>query len=42
MTTKSSFESLEQLEEMLKMGMEEGMREAMGQIDALLEQNVDA
>ena len=36
MTTKSSFESLEQLEEMLKMGMEEGMREAMGQIDALL------
>ncbi len=36
MTTTSSFESLEQLEEMVKMGMQEGMREAMGQIDAVL------
>ncbi|MET1035467.1 MAG: SRPBCC domain-containing protein [Arthrobacter sp.] len=41
MTTLSRFESLEQLEEMSKMGMEEGMREAMGQIDAVLaEQSV--
>lgn len=41
MTLVSSFESLEQLEEMTKMGMEEGMRDAMGQIDAILaEQNV--
>lgn len=37
MTTKSSFESAEQLEQMLQMGMEEGMIQAMGQIDALLE-----
>lgn len=36
MTTVSSFESAEQLEEMVKMGMEEGMGLAMGQIDALL------
>lgn len=36
MITTSHFESLEQLEEMVKMGMEEGMSLAMGQIDALL------
>ncbi len=36
MTMSSQFESLEQLEEMLAMGMEEGMREALGQIDAIL------
>ena len=30
------FPSLEQMEEMLKMGMEEGLREAVGQMDALL------
>ena len=36
MTTVSSFESAEQLEEMIKMGMEEGMGLAMGQIDTLL------
>lgn len=36
MITTSYFESLEQLEEMVKMGMEEGMSLAMGQIDALL------
>lgn len=36
MITTSYFESLEQLEEMLKMGMEEGMKLAMGQIDAIL------
>ncbi len=36
MTLSSQFESLEQLEEMLAMGMEEGMREALGQIDAIL------
>lgn len=36
MRTVTTFESLEQLEEMIKMGMEEGMREAMGQLDALL------
>lgn len=36
MITTSHFESLEQLEEMVKMGMQEGMALAMGQIDALL------
>ncbi|BCL15353.1 SRPBCC family protein [Micromonospora sagamiensis] len=36
MTTVSTFRSREQLEKMAAMGMEEGMRQAMGQIDALL------
>lgn len=36
MTVRSSFESAEQLEKMIQMGMEEGMREALGQIDAIL------
>ena len=36
MTTVSTFESIKQLENMSAMGMEEGMREAMGQIDSLL------
>lgn len=36
MTMRSSFESLEQLEKMVEMGMEEGLREAVGQIDAVL------
>jgi uncharacterized protein YndB with AHSA1/START domain len=36
MTTASHFASLEQLDQLVAMGMEEGMREAMGQIDALL------
>jgi len=36
MTLTSTFSSLESLEQMLAMGMEEGLREAMGQIDGLL------
>jgi uncharacterized protein YndB with AHSA1/START domain len=36
MTIVSTFASLKQLEEMMAMGMEEGMRLALGQIDALL------
>jgi uncharacterized protein YndB with AHSA1/START domain len=36
MTIMSTFESEEQMEEMVKMGMEEGMKEAAGQIDAVL------
>ena len=36
MTTLTRFASLEQLEQLIEMGMEEGMRQAMGQIDALL------
>jgi uncharacterized protein YndB with AHSA1/START domain len=42
MTSVSRFESLEQLEQMSAMGMEEGMRGAMEQIDALLTDNVRA
>jgi uncharacterized protein YndB with AHSA1/START domain len=36
MTIKNSFASAEQLEQMIAMGMEEGMREALGQVDELL------
>ena len=36
MTTVAQFGSTEQMERMLKMGMQEGMRLAMGQIDAVL------
>ncbi len=36
MTTVTKFNSLDDLEQVLEMGMEEGIREAMGQIDALL------
>ncbi len=36
MTTVTTFSSLEDLNQTLEMGMEEGIREAMGQIDALL------
>ena len=39
MTVVSHFESREQLEEMVKMGMEEGMTGAIGQIDAVLAQS---
>lgn len=42
MTSVSRFESLEQLEQMSAMGMEEGMRGAMEQIDALLSEDVRA
>ncbi|GGE90367.1 SRPBCC family protein [Mycetocola zhadangensis] len=36
MTLVNTFKSAEQLDEMMKMGMEEGMAEALGQIDAIL------
>lgn len=36
MTTVTKFNSLDDLDQVLEMGMEEGIREAMGQIDALL------
>ncbi len=36
MTATSRFASIEQLDQLAAMGMEEGMREAMGQIDAVL------
>lgn len=35
-TTVTEFGSLEQLSQLVEMGMEEGMREAMGQMDAVL------
>ena len=36
MTMVSTFDSAEALEKMLAMGMEEGMKQALGQIDAIL------
>jgi len=36
MTSVTQFASVDQLNEMAAMGMEEGMRQALGQIDALL------
>ena len=36
MSISSVFESLEAMEQLIAMGMEEGMTEAMGQIDAIL------
>lgn len=38
MTVHSTFPSTEAMQQMLEMGMEEGMREAMGQIDEVLAQ----
>jgi uncharacterized protein YndB with AHSA1/START domain len=42
MTVMSTFESEEQMNQMVEMGMEEGMKEAAGQIDALLAQHSHA
>ena len=36
MTILTTFEAEEQLEQMLAMGMEDGLKQAMGQIDAIL------
>ena len=36
MTVRTTFPSVEAMEQMVAMGMEEGMTEAMGQIDAIL------
>ncbi|ARJ04035.1 activator of HSP90 ATPase [Cnuibacter physcomitrellae] len=36
MVVTSRFESVEQMEQLIAMGMEEGLREAIGQIDGLL------
>ena len=38
----STFRSAEQLQQMIEMGMEEGLRQAMGQIDGLLGEDVEA
>ena len=42
MTIVSTFESEEQMEQMVQMGMEEGMKEAVGQIDAILSEHANA
>jgi uncharacterized protein YndB with AHSA1/START domain len=42
MTILSTFESEEQLEQMVAMGMMEGMQEAAGQIDAILAEHANA
>jgi len=42
MTMTTSFRSLEQLEQMVEMGMEEGVRAALGQVDALLAEDASA
>jgi uncharacterized protein YndB with AHSA1/START domain len=36
MTMTTAFQSVEQLDRMVEMGMEEGIREALGQVDTLL------
>lgn len=42
MTILSRFESEEQLEQMVQMGMEEGLKEAVGQIDSILAEHANA
>lgn len=42
MTIESQFPTLEALEQMLAMGMEEGLKEAVGQIDAILAEDTVA
>jgi uncharacterized protein YndB with AHSA1/START domain len=42
MSIRSEFPSLEAMEQLLAMGMEEGLTEALGQIDALLAEGVPA
>jgi uncharacterized protein YndB with AHSA1/START domain len=42
MTILSTFESEEQMNQMVEMGMEEGMKEAVGQIDAIIAEHSHA
>ena len=42
MTVQSTFESEEQMDQMVQMGMQEGMTEALGQIDAILAEHANA
>ncbi len=42
MTLQSTFESEEQLEQMVAMGMEEGLKGAIGQMDGILAEHADA
>ena len=40
MTIESQFPSVEAMEQLVAMGMEEGMASALGQIDAILAEDV--
>ncbi|MGO4491996.1 SRPBCC domain-containing protein [Arthrobacter sp. 2YAF22_2] len=42
MTVHSTFEAEEQMEEIVAMGMEEGMNQALGQVDAILAEHANA
>ena len=42
MTMTTAFESVDQLDQMVEMGMEEGVRAALGQVDALLAEDAPA
>ncbi|WP_427129165.1 SRPBCC family protein [Pseudarthrobacter sp. S9] len=42
MTVMTEFEAEEQMEQILAMGMEEGMQQAMGQIDAIVAEHANA
>jgi hypothetical protein len=38
----STFDAEEQMEQIVAMGMEEGMNQALGQVDAILAESVNA
>jgi len=42
MSIESHFSSAEAMEQLLAMGMEEGMKQAVGQIDAILAEDLAA
>ena len=42
MTISSEFPSVEAMEQLAAMGMEEGMRQAVGQVDAILAEDAVA
>jgi uncharacterized protein YndB with AHSA1/START domain len=42
MTVLSTFDAEEQMEQIVAMGMEEGMNQALGQVDAILAESVNA
>jgi len=42
LTIRSTFASVEAMEQLVEMGQEEGMRAAVGQLDALVSEMADA
>jgi hypothetical protein len=42
MTILSAFDSEEQMEQVMAMGMEEGLKQAVGQIDGILAEHANA